>query len=403
MDQETSTLINGEEGKEIEEKKEIKEEKREEGKEIKEKKESKEEKTNTINLVKPINKEIGIKIISGFPTSFIAIIHVIVIFFAMIIFFFKRIIIFTFSSNKKEIVQKNLTYYHNIQNKFCDNIRYEFNREIEDMIMLYNVSLNGTSFEMFIYKELDYISEQMQINQSYQGEATLHMLNAIKYYGDKYNIKNEEMVVVDIGANVGWFTMIFGIHNYSVLSFEPYFDHFYILKKNYCRLIKNYYRRNTTVTLVNKALYQTEELCGFYQDIKSSKKDLVICDLKKERYFDIDYMRMARVNSTRLDTFFPFYKNKKLILLRFDLEFEGENAFQSGREIITLYRVPYIFIEYNPLIFNIHKTTAEEFLQYFVNYGYKISLNGFLTNKFVDIDDVLEIRDVRINLYLVAT
>ena len=358
-----------------------------------------------IKIIEPINKEKGIKTTPFFSKSFIAIINVIIIFFAIIIIFFKRIKIFTFfnfKSNKNEIVQKNLTYYHNIQNKFCDNIRYEFNREIEDMIMLYNASLNGTSFEMFIYKELDYLSEQMQINRSYQGEGTLHMLNAIKYYGVKYNIKNEDMVIIDIGANVGWFTMIFGIHNYSVLSFEPYFDHFYILKKNYCRLIKNYYRRNSTVTLVNRAVYQTEELCGFYQDIKSSKKDLVICDLKKERYFDIDYMRMARVNSTRLDTFFPYYINKKIILLRFDLEFEGENAIQSGRELITSYHVPYIFIEYNVLIFNIHKTMAEEFLQFFVNNGYKISLNGFLTNEFVNIDDVLEIKNSRINLYLVA-
>ena len=360
-------------------------------------------KKNPKKIFEPISKEKGIKIIPYFSTSFIAIANVIIIFFAIVIIFIKRISISLFKSNKNGIIQKNLTYYQNIQNKFCDNIRYEFNREIEDMIILYNVSLNGTNFEMFIYKELDYLSEQIQINRSYQGEGTLYMLNALKYYGDKYNIKNEDMVIIDIGANVGWFAMFFGIHKYSVLAFEPYYDHFYILKKNYCRLIKNNLGLNSTVTLVNKAVYQTEELCGFYQDIKSSKKDLVICNLKKEKYFDIDYMRMARVNSTSLNNFIPFFINKKIILIRFDLEFEGGNAIQSGKELITLYHVPYIFIEYNIQIFSIHKTTQEEFLQFFIINGYKISLKGFLTNEFIEVEDLLDIKFSQINLYLVHT
>ena len=73
------------------------------------------------------------------------------------------------------------------------------------------------------------------------------MLKALEYYKDKNNYKNEDLIIIDIGANIGWYTIFFGIHNYSVLSFEPYPENYYVLKKNYCRNIKNIIEENTII------------------------------------------------------------------------------------------------------------------------------------------------------------
>ena len=112
-------------------------------------------------------------------------------------------------------------------------------------------------------------------------------------------------------------------------------------------------------------------------------------------------MKMDLVNSTNLGDFIPIINHKKIALLRLDLEFEGENAIKSGIKLITKYHIPYIFIEFNFLIFSIHMTTAQEFFKFFIDNGYKISLNGFLTNDFIDIDELMIIRATRINLYFV--
>ena len=339
-----------------------------------------------------------------FSYNKLGIFNVGIILISIIIILIRRTNISIFKSNKNEIIIKDLNYYQKKQNYFCDNIRYEFNKEIEETISLFNVSLNGTNFELFLYKDLDYLSNIIRAKKFYDDVGTLYMLKALEYYKDKNNYKNEDLIIIDIGANIGWYTIFFGIHNYSVLSFEPYPENYYVLKKNYCRNIKNIIEENTnnlTITLINRAIYPTEATCGYYQDIKNSKKDLVICDLRKEDNFNIDYMKMDLVNSTNLGDFIPIINHKKITLLRLDLEFEGENAIKSGIKLITKYHIPYIFIEFNFLIFSIHMTTAQEFFKFFIDNGYKISLNGFLTNDFIDIDELMIIRATRINLYFV--
>ena len=339
-----------------------------------------------------------------FSYTKLGIFNVGIILISIIIILIRRTNISIFKSNKNENIIKDLNYYKKKQNYFCDNIRYEFNKEIEETISLFNVSLNGTNFELFLYKDLDYLSNIIRSKKFYDDVGTLYMLKALEYYKDKNNYKNEDLIIIDIGANIGWYTIFFGIHNYSVLSFEPYPENYYVLKKNYCRNIKNIIEENTnnlTITLINRVIYPTEATCGYYQDIKNSKKDLVICDLRKEDNFNIDYMKMDLVNSTNLGDFIPIIKHKKITLLRLDLEFEGENAIKSGIKLITKYHIPYIFIEFNFLIFSIHMTTAQEFFQFFIDNGYKISLNGFLTNDFIDIEELMLIRASRINLYFV--
>ena len=339
-----------------------------------------------------------------FSYNKLGIFNVGIILISIIIILIRRTNISIFKSNKNENIIKDLNYYQKKQNYFCDNIRYEFNKEIEETISLFNVSLNGTNFELFLYKDLDYLSNIIRSKKFYDDVGTLYMLKALEYYKDKNNYKNEDLIIIDIGANIGWYTIFFGIHNYSVLSFEPYPENYYVLKKNYCRNIKNIIEENTnnlTITLINRAIYPTEATCGYYQDIKNSKKDLVICDLRKEDNFNIDYMKMDLVNSTNLADFIPIINHKKIALLRLDLEFEGENAIKSGIKLITKYHIPYIFIEFNFLIFSIHMTTAQEFFKFFIDNGYKISLNGFLTNDFIDIDELMIIRATLINLYFV--
>ena len=46
----------------------------------------------------------------------------------------------------------NLKYYKNIQNNFCDNIRNNYNKDLEINIILVNIYLNNIIFDMFSYK-----------------------------------------------------------------------------------------------------------------------------------------------------------------------------------------------------------------------------------------------------------
>jgi hypothetical protein len=158
---------------------------------------------------------------------------------------------------------------------------------------------------MFIYNSYDYLSYQIQLNQSLQGEATLNMLNALKYFTNKYSFENEDIAIIDIGANVGWYTTFFGYFKYTVLSFESLPENNYILKKNFCRNNKDFFGNLSTVTIINEVLYPSETYCDYYKDKKNSKKNLVLCDKSKEKNLDKDYIKFDQVKTTKLINFLP--------------------------------------------------------------------------------------------------
>ena len=85
------------------------------------------------------------------------------------------------------------------------------------------------------------------------------------------------------------------------------------------------------------------------------------------------------------------------------MRLEGEMALESGKELVSKYHIPFILIEFNLDIFKVHERNAEHFLLFFINNGYKISLNGFLSNEFINIFDLLSIHFENINLYIIYT
>ena len=364
-----------------------------------------------INMNKPNNGkkedffsyQKDVKLLTNFLRIILGFLNVLIISSSSLIFFSKRIDqIIPLKLNYSKTTQKDLIHYQDIQHNFCNNVRYLANKELEEKIILYNVNLNDTNFDMFIYDNFDYYSWKIKLNQSYEGEATLHMLNAIKYFADKYDFENDDIAIIDIGSNVGWFSTYFGTFKYNVLSFEPLPENYYILKKNFCRTNMDFFGTSSTITIINEALYPIETFCDYYKDIKNSKKNLILCDKSKEKNLDKDYIKVDRIKTTKLSNFLPQIMNKRIALLRLDLEYEGEMAIESGKELITKFHVPYIFIEFNMLMFALHETRPQDFLRFFINNGYKISLNGFLTDQFITVEDLMRIEFITINLYLVC-
>ena len=360
------------------------------------------QKSKLIKNAESFSYEKDMKQLTNFLRTILGLINICILIIALFIFLFKNIDFgisfnFSFFSNQKE----DLAHYQNIQNHFCDNIRLTVDKNLEEKIMLYNISLNKTNFDMFIYNSYDYLSYQIQLNQSLQAEATLKMLEAVQYFADKYDFENDDIAIIDIGANVGWYTTFFGYFKYTVLSFESLPENNYILRKNYCRNNRDFFGPLSTITIINEVLYPIETFCDYYKDLKNAKKNLVLCDKSKEKNLDKDYIKIDRVKATKLSNFIPLITNKRVTLIRLDLEYEGEMAIMSGKELIHKYHIPYVFMEFNKLMFALHETRPQDFLRFFTENGYRISLKGFLSNEFISVEDIMRIKFITINLYLV--
>ena len=288
----------------------------------------------------------------------IGLINVFIILVSFIIFLFNRIKKFMNPLELKFLKETSkdlLNYYQNEQNNFCDNFRSLYNKKFEDRIILFNVSLNEINFDIFIWANFDYISRKILINHSYEKDATLHMLNVLKYYSVKYNYKNEDIMIINSGANVGWYSIIFAKFNYSLLSFEPLNENNYILKKNFCRNNRDYFGNTSTFIIINKYIYTIETSCSYYKDFKALKKDIILCDKNKEENLDKDYIKINKVRTNILNNFIQLTNNKRITLLILDFEYEGEMSLESIKDLIIKYHVPFIFLEFNLLIFRVHE------------------------------------------------
>ena len=300
--------------------------------------------------------------------------------------------------DKNQINNKEIEKYVNEQNDFCLNPSSKYyQREIEEQISIQNISLMGLSYQMYIYTKPHFMSPIKELG-SFEKNETINMLNALQYYSRKKNIfNNKEIYIIDIGGHAGWYPSFFGRLGYSILTFEPLEINYYILRKNYCLLNKY-----SNVIIVTKGINNVEMDCDYYKHGENMGNGMVICNKSKSNN-ELGFQKSSKVSLVKLSRFIPFLSDKNIALIKLDIEGSEGKAIESGIELLSKYRVPFIFIEFTPIFLREHETDPKEFLNLFLQNGYKISLEGFLSNNYSSIEYILEITTYQINLYFIHT
>ena len=216
--------------------------------------------------------------------------------------------------------------YIDAQNNFCSNFNSFLNQKYEDLIQLSNISFNG-DFQMYIYKERDGVSSNIMILKNWEFTETNHILNTLNYYSNKKKVKNEDIYILDIGANIGWYSITLGRYGFKIIGFEPSDINYYILKKNYCL------NKGINVTFINKGLNTEEKICDLYNQIKNEGNGMVICDKNITLPNFLIPKKRGEIILTKLSNYIPFLKDKHLALFKIDIEGLEGKAIESGIEL----------------------------------------------------------------------
>ena len=118
--------------------------------------------------------------------------------------------------------------------KFDENIYQEVKKQQMEFCNNQNTSFLNKNFNMYVYNQPDYVSNSISNGQSWEFTETKTLIDALNYYSSLKNIPNDNIYILDIGANVGWYTFSLANCGYQVLSFEASVVNNYILKKNFC-------------------------------------------------------------------------------------------------------------------------------------------------------------------------
>ena len=291
--------------------------------------------------------------------------------------------IFTEMDRQKHIKQQNL---------FCQNQINNNITKIEDKIKIVNIIFSNSNFDMFIYKSNDFLSNAISGSGSWETKETNNLLSLLDYYSRKKNIERNDIYVLDIGANIGWYTFILGNKGYNIISFEPSTTNYYILNKNYCL------NNNTNIILINKGLDIEETNISIYHPLINIGNAISSNDAHNSNI--TNYIK-EEIILTKLEKYIPYLVNKNLALMKLDIEGSEGKAIESGKELITKYHIPFIFMEWTPKALKLKGTDPELFLKLFINNGYKISKKDFLSGEYCSFDEIINVA--AINLYIIYT
>lgn len=293
--------------------------------------------------------------------------------------------------NEGEIFNEkmNLEYIDN-QKNFCKNNNESNFQFIEKNIKIIPADLYDINFNMFIYKDKDVVSSFISRVKSWDPTGILNILNSLNFYAKKKNLEKSDIFILDIGANVGWYSLYLGKVGYKIMAFEPSKVNYYIFQKNYCL------NQEINVTIINKGLYNEEKNCNLYHHVSNIGNAYLFCDKKKPPK---GFFFQGKIKLTKLKNYIQYLTGNNLAFIKIDIEGAEGKAFESGIELIIKYHIPFIHLEFSPKLLKAHNTDPKLFLKMFENNGYKFSIIDFFNKNYSSIDDLLKKR--QINIYIV--
>ena len=302
--------------------------------------------------------------------------------------------IFNYSLKYEEFDDSINEQYIQLQNYFCERQNESLIPEYEKRIIKATANSYGKKFEMFVHDRKDYVSQSILYSHNWEDTLTMKCLNALEYYSKKKNIENNNIYLLDIGCNVGWYTFYLGKYGYQILSFEVWELNNYILYKNYCL------NKDVKVTLINKGLDVEDKKCIFKNSLGNQGNGMVLCENRDKSRSDLNGETINDVELTKLSKYYKYLSNKNLALMKLDVEGSEAHVLEGGKELITKYHVPFLMIEYETSFLEGHGTKVLEFLEFFENNGYKISLNDFFSKQYTSPSEIITNKNI-LNLFIV--
>lgn len=290
--------------------------------------------------------------------------------------------------------------YIKAQKEFC-NEQYKFiNPKYENQIFLSNAKFNEFNFSIYVFKYPNFLLEELVKYGGFEAPIGNYMIQALQNYSLKYNIiNNKDIFILDIGGNVGWYPSILGRYGYTILSFEAFERNYYVAKKNYCHL--NY---NSNVIIITKGLGNKEKKCQYYMHYRNEGNGMVICDSEKSlsnKLLNGSFIKESNVELTTLNSFMPYLSDKKIALMKLDVEGYELHVLEGGKELITKYHIPFIVLEFSPTYLKEVGTEPKNLVQFLVDNGYKISLNGFFSQNYLTIEELFAKIEFQANCYFI--
>ena len=136
---------------------------------------------------------------------------------------------------------------------------------------------------------------------------------------------NNNISFIDIGSNIGWFTVIIAKHGWNTISFEPMNENINIISRNICNN-----NISNKIDIYHIGLGNKEEKCWLVSGEINIGDGVLICGKKPSYVFKKDgyvYKIRQEINVNKLD---DYKLNNPIGVMKIDVEGYEENVLRQS-------------------------------------------------------------------------
>lgn len=271
-----------------------------------------------------------------------------------------------------------------IQREFCESISTAGGSNVASPLFkdIPAGSIHGkqAQFRIYHHGKTDIVSRRIERKGAWELRITKNMIKNLEIYAAETQKTLGDLTVVDIGANIGWYTMVIASLGVNVVSFEPMEPNLDLFRRSLCVASPEIRDR---VTLFGHGLSEKEQTCFQYVRRSNSGNGHTRCKEKVEDLklnFD-DFKMVGRSQLRVLDNIIrtvPKSEAKKepisIAALKIDTEGFEPIIFNGGHVLLSKAEIPVIFTEYVPRYLRqiTPGMTGFDYLKYFYDNGYVV-------------------------------
>jgi len=159
------------------------------------------------------------------------------------------------------------------QEFFCDHIFPFLKNQLNEFVWVPHINASGVTFGMYVYMNNDFVSNDIRALGAWDLKKLRQFQKLLKKFARLKNLTKSQVIYIDIGANIGWFSFAIASLGYQVIAFEPLLDNEILIRSSLCRnptLMSN-------ITFVNKGLGEKAQKCLIYSHDKNIGDGHTLC------------------------------------------------------------------------------------------------------------------------------
>ena len=239
---------------------------------------------------------------------------------------------------------------------------------------LQSIQFEDVNFDMLIYPNgsQDYVSGSIRQNGAWEKEPSNLLLAAMRHACDKLGVSRESAVFLDIGANIGWYSLLFAASGFGVMSFEPMSANGQLLRRSICMNADFQDRLTYHTDLLSDRAHSN---CTIYTNTNNVGDGTVTCeqDFSPDESVEV---HAVGLDMTTLDSILDKVKSP-IMVLKMDVEGHESLVLKGGISSIFEAEVPYLMFEFAPFWLKEKGEDPDGFLSMLVDKGYVIHTHSF--------------------------